>query len=113
MKQLIVASFALFSLVGCGGGDVCARLTAAQDTAFAGKTECKSSQDLTVHRPAGTCSLTGCSDSDQKALDNYAACLEKATPCTDGNEDAASSAIVACAFANAAGVSQTCSDNLK
>lgn len=93
-------------------GSVCARIDSAQETFFAGKTECSSSSGgatVTIKRSSLQCNDEACpSESDQKALTAYADCLSKAPACTTGNEEAATNGGLACAVALYGGTSESC-----
>ena len=116
MKKLVLGCLVAFSLVGCGAANTCEQLSSAQDKFFAGKTECQATSNgatITAKKPASTCNTASCSAADEKALVDYASCLEKAPACTTGNESAAVNAAFACALSAASAVSEACQANLK
>lgn len=104
------------AFVSCGAQTTCERINAAQESFFAGKTECtytEGSSGLTLTR-SGTCTdTTACTAAEIAVLDTYASCVGSAKVCSPGNEKQAATEMTACAFTAAAKVSASCSASIK
>jgi hypothetical protein len=109
---------AMVALSSSCGGSYCDRYKAATDKFFGAKTECKSANaagSIAVSKASLTCKadVSKCSADDLKVLDAFVSCVNSASPCTDGKEDAAISAFLACGLAANGKVSQACVDSQK
>ncbi|MGA9521941.1 MAG: hypothetical protein WBV82_10780 [Myxococcaceae bacterium] len=119
MFRLMIMVMVAATASACGES-FCDRLEAAQTRFFAGKTSCEYREGnftMSVSPAEGaqcTGALSACTPEEQEALEGYVACLEKAPPCTTGNESAAVEAQLACAFgANPTSLSAACLKTLE
>ncbi len=115
-KLLLSAALCVAAFSGCGS--VCDRLNAANTKVFGSASTCvymEGSLTITATRLDGAkcdMALSKCNASDNKALENYASCIEKAPSCASNAKDA-SEALAACALTTVVGLSGECASNFK
>ncbi len=99
---------------GGTGDSLCARLNAAGETFFAGKTACVGTSNTITADPnpntLSTCqaNVQQCTTGDRATLGTYASCLEQGTHCTNGNENAAVNGFMSCTSAAVSSLTPDC-----
>jgi hypothetical protein len=104
-----VVAIAMLALTGCG--NVCDDLDNAGETLEDKYKPCATAGDESPSFNTNQCSdnIDDCSDSEKKALGDFADCIRELPECTPATEDNFNTALFGCALSLSGKIGETCS----